>query len=341
MTKKILRWVLVVLASVIGLILLIVLAGPFALSLRPTPKTVRLLQTINLPGGLAPAFGDYLTISGNELYVAYTSRNQLVAINTQTNRVSGTIDGLTGIHGFAADPVSHLGFTSDGGEDKVGIIDLSTNHLLAKIPGGADPDAIILDRKNRLIYVADHAGKTATLVSPVTQKLIATIPLGGAAEFAEADPVSGYVYQNLEDTNETVVVDPTRRAVIARYKTAPGDGPTGLALDTKNHRIFVVCGNNTLIGLNEKDGRVVATVPIGSAVDGVGYDPGLERIYTSNALATMTVIQQATADQYHVLENVPTPFGGHTLAVDPATHRIYVGCPGLGRAQILVYEPVL
>jgi DNA-binding beta-propeller fold protein YncE len=339
--KKWLRLLGISLTSMAVVLVLIVFGLPLALSLRPAPKTVHLLQIIDLPGLSVVGFADYLTLSGQSLYVGYTSQNQLVTIDTQTSKVVTSIKGLAGVHGFAVDPSLNLGFTSDGKENKVGITDLSTNRLLAKVPGGIDPDAIIFDDKDQLIYAADHAGKTATLIDPVTRKIVTTIPLGGTAEFVEADPITGYVYQNLEDTNETVVVDPKRRAVIARYKTAPGDGPTGLALDTYNKRVFVVCGNNTLVVLDEKGGHRIASLPIGSGVDGVGYDPGLKRIYTANGLGTMTVVQQDTVDQYHVLENVPTPFGGHTLAVDPVTHRVYVGCAGFGSAKIAVYAPTL
>lgn len=321
-----------------GLLILLVFGLPLALSLRPAPKTVRLIQTIALPGHAAAVFGDYLTLSGRTLYLGGTSQNALIAVDTKANTVIGTVGGLAGIHGFAAAPEAHLGFASDGAEDKVGVIDLRTNTLLGKIPGGVNPDAIIYDAKDNLIYAADHAGKAATLIDPATRKVVGTVALGGVAEFAQADPVTGLVYQNLEDTSETVVVDPKRQAVVARWKTAPGEGPTGLTLDTANHRIFVVCGNKTLVVLDERDGHFIASLPIGSVVDGVGYDPGLKRLYTANALATMTVIQQDTPDAYHVLENAPTPFGGHTLAVDTETHRVYVASPGFGTGHISVYE---
>ena len=329
------------LTSLAVFMLLVAFGLPLALSLRPAPKTVRLVQTITLPGHAVAVFGDYLTLSGGTLFVGGTSQNTLIAVDTRTNAAVGIASGLAGIHGFAADPEVRLGFTSDGGEGKVGVVDLKTNALLGKIPGGVDPDAIIYDAKDKLIYAADHAGKTVTLIDPAAQKPAGTIPLGGTAEFAQADPLTGYVYQNLEDTSETIVVDPKRRAVIARYKTAPGDGPTGLALDTKNQRIFVVCGNSMLVVLDERDGHFIASLPIGSGVDGVGYDPGLKRLYTANAAATMTVVQQDTPDKYRVLENAPTPLGGHTLAVDPATHRVYVIGPGFGTAHVSVYEPIL
>jgi DNA-binding beta-propeller fold protein YncE len=88
--------------------------------------------------------------------------------------------------------------------------------------------------------------------------------------------------------------------------------------------------------LDTDTGAVVAVLPIGAGVDGAGYDPDLRRVYTANGIGTMTIIQQDSPDQYHVLENAPTHFGGHSLVVDPATHRVYVAYFG----SMAAYDPV-
>ena len=51
----------------------------------------------------------------------------------------------------------------------------------------------------------------------------------------------------------------------------------------------------------------------------------------------MTIIHQDTADQYSVMENVPTHRGGHALAIDPTTRRVYVT---YGGSEILVYDAI-
>jgi len=88
--------------------------------------------------------------------------------------------------------------------------------------------------------------------------------------------------------------------------------------------------------MNTETGAIVAVLPIGGGVDGAGYDPVLRRVYTANGIGTMTVIQQDSPDQYRVLENAPTHFGGHSLVVDLVTHRVYVAYFG----SIAAYDPV-
>jgi DNA-binding beta-propeller fold protein YncE len=257
-------------------------------------------------------------------------------VDTATNGAVATIDGLTRVHGIAIVADRNLGFASSSGDNVVGVFDLATNKLLQKIPGGDGPDAIIYDEQAHLVYVANHSGKTGTLIDPMNLKAVATIPLGGEPEYPQADPMTGMIYQNLEDTSELVVIDPAKQAVVKRYKLDPGEGPTGLALDAADHRLFSSTGNRKLIVLDTDTGAVVAVLPIGAGVDGAGYDPDLRRVYTANGIGTMTVIQQDSPDRYHVLENASTHFGGHSLVVDPATHRVYVAYFG----SMAAYDPV-
>jgi YVTN family beta-propeller protein len=324
--SRFLRFLLKVLATLVAVIVLAVLAFSIYLSTRPLGKTIKAAGTISVPVPfqIGRPFIDYMLVAGPRLYVGDASDRIVGVIDTASNQVIATISGLGRIHGVAIVPDRNLGFASSSGDNNVYVFDLATNNVLKAISAGDDPDAIIYDERARLIYVGDHDGKTATLIDPDAEKVVGTIALGGEPEYPQADPESGLIYQNLQDTSEVVVIDPRKQAVIKRYKIDPGTGPTGLALDAVNHRLFCTASNRKLIVLNTDTGNVVAVLPIGTGVDGAGYDPSLHRVYTANGLGTMTVIQQDSADQYRVIENAPTHFGGHSLVVDLATHRIYV-----------------
>jgi DNA-binding beta-propeller fold protein YncE len=336
--KKVAVYFLKALGGLIALILLAIFALNIYLSTRPAAKTIKAAGIVSIPTPfrVGRPFIDYMTISGARLYAGYASNGLVGVVDTATNGAVATIDGLTRVHGIAIVADRNLGFASSSGDNVVGVFDLATNKLLQKIPGGDGPDAIIYDEQAHLVYVANHSGKTGTLIDPMNLKAVATIPLGGEPEYPQADPMTGMIYQNLEDTSELVVIDPAKQAVVKRYKLDPGEGPTGLALDAADHRLFSSTGNRKLIVLDTDTGAVVAVLPIGAGVDGAGYDPDLRRVYTANGIGTMTIIQQDSPDQYHVLENAPTHFGGHSLVVDPATHRVYVAYFG----SMAAYDPV-
>jgi YVTN family beta-propeller protein len=336
--KKLAMFFLKALGGLVVLILVAIVALNIYLGARPAARTMKEAGIVSIPTPfhLRRPFIDYLTISGSRLYAGHASEGLVGVVDTATNQAVATIDGLTRVHGIAVVADRNLGFASSSGDNLVGVFDLNTKKLLQKIPAGDDPDAIIYDEQAHLVYVGNHDGKTGMLIDPATQKVVATIPLGGEPEYPQADPETGLIYQNLEDTSELVVIDPLKQAVVKRYKLDPGKGPTGLALDAAHHRLFSTAGNGKLIVMDAETGAIVAVLPIGAGVDGAGYDPALGRVYTANGIGTMTVIQQDSTDQYHVLENAPTHFGGHSLVVEPVTHRVYVAYFG----SIAAYDPV-
>src|SRR5262249_44750360 len=175
-------------------------------------KTVKLIATIHLPG--KGGFTDYLILSPetHRLYAGYRTENKLVVVDTETNTVVTSIGGLSKVCSVALVPESKLGFTSNRADDTVGVIDLTTNKLLRKLPGGHGPDAIIYNPAAKIVCVSDHEGRSITLIDVATEKG-RTIPLGGLAEYVQADPKTGIIYQNLEDTSEVVVTDPKKNAV--------------------------------------------------------------------------------------------------------------------------------
>ena len=333
---RVMRFLLKGLGALVGLMVICIIAFYIYLSTRPAPKTIKPVAIITPP---APSrfplrFIDYMFVSGPRLYAGYTSQGLVAVIDTATNQVVTEIGGLPRAHGIAV--ASGRGFASASGDDTVGVFDVGSNRLLKKLPGGADPDAIIYDEKAHLIYAADHDGKTGTLIDPDNMTVVGSVPLGGVAEYAQADPQTGVIYQNLQDISELVVIDPQKQTVIHRYNLGEGKNPSGLAYDAKNRRLFSTCDNKKLVVLNADTGEIIATLPIASGVDGAEYDPVLRRVYASGGTGSLTVIQQDSADSYRVLEDAPTHFGGHSVAVDPATHRIYVAYFG----SVAAYDPV-
>src|SRR5262249_1154576 len=104
------------------------------------------------------------------------------------------------------------------------------------------------------------------------------------------------------------------------------------------HRLFSGCRSGVMAVSDYQAGKIVATVPIGSGVDGAGFDAARGDAFASNADGTLTVIHQDSPDQYHVAETVQTSVGSRNMGLDPANHRIFVaaakfGAPPSGRGR--------
>jgi DNA-binding beta-propeller fold protein YncE len=273
---------------------------------------------------------DLLTVEpdAHHLFVARSTRVQV--IDLERDSLVGEIADTPGVHGVALVPEFGRGFTSNGRDSSVTVFDLRTLAVIArvKVPG-RNPDAIVYDPASMRVFAFNGGSASATAIDAATHQVVGTVPLDGKPELAVADG-RGRMYVNLEDSSAVACFDTHTLQVLARWPLAPGEGPTGLAMDREHRRLFAGCGNRRLVVLDADSGRRVADLPIGGGVDGVAFDPWLRRVLTSNGEGTLTVIQVDTPDHYVPLGDVPTQRGARTLALDEISHRVYTATAQFG-----------
>lgn len=268
---------------------------------------------------------DYLSIDkiNRRLYVSHGTAVNVIDLDTE--QPVGVISGMKGVHGIAIVNKSNLGFISDGRANAVVAFDLKTLAIVKTIPVDAKgPDGIIYDPYSDRVFSFNGESNNTSVVDPNTLAQVGTVALGGGPEFAVSDG-KGLIYNNLEDKNSLVVIDTKALKVVNNYPLAPCGGPTGIALDAANNRIFSVCRQNK--GMSVVDiatGKVVTTVPIGAGVDAVIYDEARKLVFCSNGDGTTTIIKQETADQYSVIQTLQTQNRAKTMAFDNKTNKIYL-----------------
>jgi DNA-binding beta-propeller fold protein YncE len=269
-------------------------------------------------------FWDALTVdsAAQRLYVAHATR--VVVIDLASDQVLGEVTNTPGVHDIAIAPKLGRGFSSNGREAKVSIFDLKTLQTLSKVDTGPSPDAILFEPGQNEVYAFNGRGRSATVIAADSGKVVTTIPLGGKPEFAEADPESNRVFDNLEDKSEVAAIDTKTHQVVNRWPSAPGKEASGIALDAKDHRLFLGCDNQLMIMMDSVSGKVLATVPIGEGVDGAAFDPGTQLAFASCGRSATVTIAHENADKFTIVQVLKTEPGARTMALDPATHKIYL-----------------
>ncbi len=277
---------------------------------------------------------DYLTVDAEDRLLYVTHGDQVEVVNVDRGAKEDPIVGLSGTHGVVLVPSANRGFITNGRTNTLVVFDRRTHQKVGEIKTGTNPDAILYDSSTNRIFTFNGKSMDATAVDMGTQKVAGTVALGGKPERAVSDG-QGTLFVNVESTDEIVAFDARGLKILHRWKLSPGQEPTGLALDEKNHRLFSVCSNKLLVVMNSDTGAVVTTVPIGAGSDGVKFDPGTGLIFSSNGDGTLTVIHEDAPDQYHVEETVPTARGARTLDVDLTTHHVFVSTYGTGAFIVL------
>lgn len=288
----------------------------------------RVLQRLS-PGG--DGGWDYPSVDA-ATHLLYLSRADHVSVvDTASGKEVASIGDTPGVHGIALAPELGRGYISSGKADTVKVFDLKSRAILATVATGAGPDAIVYEPATQRVFAFNGHGHSATVIDARTNAVVATIALGGKPEFARADG-RGQVFVNIEDTAELAVLDAKAAALKARWPLPHCEEPSGLAFDAAHRRSFSTCGNKVLAVLDVDSGQSVAGVPIGSGVDGAEFDPATQNIYSANGEGTLTVVHQQSADRYQVLQTLPTQRGARTIALDSASHRLYLPTAEFGPA---------
>jgi YVTN family beta-propeller protein len=267
---------------------------------------------------------DILTIdsTASRLYLSHATK--VVVVDLNKNAVAGEIADTPGVHAFVPVPELQRGFSSNGKESKSSVVDLKSLTTISKIDTGESPDALVYDSKHGEVYIFNHRGSSVTVIDAKTSKVAATISLDGGPEFAAVDPTANRVYVNIEDKSEVAAIDTAKHEVVAHWPLAPGEEPSGIALDAAHHRLFSTCHNKMMTMLDTQSGKVVGTAPIGAGVDGAAFDDSTQLVFASCGEGVTTILKEETPQKLTVVQTLKTERGARTMALDPKTHRIYL-----------------
>jgi DNA-binding beta-propeller fold protein YncE len=266
---------------------------------------------------------DYLTVDSANHRIFISRATHVLVVDSETGKQIGDIPNTNGVHGIALVPKYGKGFISNGRAGTITIFDLKTLKATGEAKAGTNPDAIMYDPASHRVFAFNGRSQDATVIDAEKGTVAGTIPLGGRPEFGVSNG-KGKVFVNLEDKSEIVAIDAQKMTVLSHWSLAPCEEPSGLAIDQKNSRLFSVCSNKMMAAVNADSGKLITTVPTGNGTDAAGFDPDRRLVFSSNGEGTLTIIHQDSPDKYSVVQNVETARGARTMALDPATHKVYL-----------------
>ncbi|HVB37857.1 MAG TPA: hypothetical protein VND92_04935 [Vicinamibacterales bacterium] len=292
------------------------------------PSGYHLVKTIPIPGD---SFWDYMKFDPATRRLFVSHGTHVVVLDPDSGRIVGTIPDTPGVHGIVLAHEFNRGFITAGQAAKLIIFDLKTLKVIGSAPTDKDCDGVVYDPVSKRVFTMNGDSHSSTVVDAKTGKVVGTIALGGGPEFPAADG-KGHVYVNLETTSEELEIDAHSLKILHRWPMAPGQSPSGLAMDEAHRLLFAGCRNRMMAIINADTGKVIATPAIGPGVDATRFDPGTQDAFASNGGdGTLTVIHEDSPTTFHIVENVKTEQGARTMALDPTTHEVFLATAKLER----------
>lgn len=304
--------------------------------------SLQFLHFVDLPAHVKPGGFDHASVHGakGKLYVAHTINDALDVIDCVSDQYLHSIPGLEGVAGALVNEEQNLVFTSNRGENTVGIFSVGDEQSLDKIAVGYRPNGLSYDPQRGLLLAAnvgnpDIPGSfTLSMVDVQQKKMVYAIPSPGRTRWTIYDAKTDAFYINISDPAQIVVVDATQPDRVARALAIPASGPHGLDLDSENRRLFCACDAGKLLVIDMATGSIKGEADLSGTPDVIFYNPALHHLYV--AVGDPGVIDVFDNTTLTRIETVSTEKGAHTLANDAQRNKVYAFLPQTHRAA--VYE---
>jgi YVTN family beta-propeller protein len=307
--------------------------------------------------GATSEYFDYITTDTAARRVYLGRGTEVQVIDADNGKLLGRITGFERQHGVAIAHPFNRGFITDGGAGTVTIFDLRTLKRIRTVTARSDADCVVYDPVSRRIFTMNGDPHSSTVIDARTGKVVKTIPLGGAPEFAVADG-RGMIYANLASANQIVAIDTRTMTIKSRWSSAPAGEPTAMAIDPVHRRLFSAGRNPALLDILDADtGKVIQSFPITDGVDAARYYPATRDVFVSTFAGRLHIFHESSPNSFTALPAVSTEMGAKTMGLDLKTHNVFVdtadftptppGATGrarrpravLGTYRVLVYGP--
>jgi DNA-binding beta-propeller fold protein YncE len=257
------------------------------------------------------------------LFVAHLGDSQVIAFDTRTSRVVGTVGNIASVHGVLAIPELGRVYATATGTKEVVAIDMATLAITARLPTGVFPNGMAYAPEVHKLYVSDQSAGALMVVDVRSNTTVATIPLGGDVGNTQYDPDSKHIFVNVQTQGRLAEIDPATDKVVTLIDVPGARRNHGLLIDPEDRLAFIACqDNDTLLALDMRTMHPVSSFRLGGGPDVLAYDPGFHLLYVAGEAGVLSLFRIGTGAVAKIGEGYAGP-DAHVVAVDPATHRSY------------------
>jgi len=303
---------------------------------------LRLIAEIALPPHAGKGGFDHAAYHAKsaQLFVAHTANDSLEIIDCASDRHIGSIEGLKGVAGTLVSDERNLIFSSNRGENTIGIFSPDSFTDAQIVPVGIRPNGLAFDPERGILLAANVGDSaipssfTVSLVNVNTNAKIAHIQVPGRTRWAIFDPKSAMFFVNVGDPACIVCISSEAPGKIARTFEIPATGPHGLDMDFAARTLFCACDSGDLISLDADRGTILSRAPLAGTPDVIFFNRALKRLYVTTG--DPGVIEVFDTSNLKLLEAIKTEKGAHTIGYDRDRNKVYAFLPASCKA--LVYQ---
>ena len=322
------RWCRVILVAVLA-----VFGGRASAQVaRRTPEW-RVVADVPLPGQAARFDYQSFDSAAGLLWIAHMGAGEVLAFDVRARRVAARVRDMPGVTGVRAVPALQRVFASLSAARAVAVLDSRDGRVLARVSGGRFPDGLAYVPEAKKLFVSDESGRQELVIDVPSCTARRPIAAGGEVGNTQYDSADGRVWIAVQTRDELAAIDPFTDSIVERVPVPGIRHPHGFLLDPE-HGLAYVTGEAGMVGvLSLRTRKISHLYPVGDEPDVLAMDPALHRLFVASESGVISAFE-ARGDSLLPLPGYRAPHA-HSVAVDPATHLVYVPLENLGGKPVL------
>jgi YVTN family beta-propeller protein len=173
-----------------------------------------------------------------------------------------------------------------------------------------------------MAYIANFDSGNVSVIDTSTNKVVATIAVGGTPYSVAVNSTGTRVYM---DCNGSIcIIDTSTNSVIAKIPLPAGRawGWGEVAIDSTNTLLYMTCGDSICVMNFKTNKEVGSPIPVGKAPNTIALNPSNTRIYVTNTQShDVSVIDTTNNSTVATIKVGMHPFGAE---ITPDGSKLYV-----------------
>jgi DNA-binding beta-propeller fold protein YncE len=284
---------------------------------------------------------DFLRVdsANHRLLLAHTGNKSLDVVDLNTKKLLKSVP--TGAaQDSAVDAKNGRYYVAVSTPPRMAIVDSTKLEMVGEVPLKGPADLLNFNPQNGRAYICNDEVPELYVIDPNTKRIEATITFTGKGmEDLTFDERFTRLFQVVKDANVVSVVEVSSNKILESWPTMPAASPHGMALIPATDRLLVAGGNGKLVMLSSSTGKVLASADIAPRVDEMAYDPDLHMAYCASGQGQISVIK-VDGETMAKHADVPSATGCHSIALDPATHTVWIAYAKGEQSYAQSFQPV-
>jgi len=285
-----------------------------------------------------------LDSEAHRLYIPRT--NRVMVVDTESGKLEGEVQGIKNSRAITLDDSGRYGYVTDPTDGTAGflrIFDRSSLALVASVPTGLVPAAVVFDAASKQVLAFNSHSHSVTVVDSGTRAVVATIPLPARPGAAVGDG-RGHAFVALPAAGEIVRIDAMTNAVTATWALGPCTGPAQLAIDSVHDQLLTTCEDHKLAAVDMETGAMNEVGDAPANPGDMGFDRKHGWLLIADAGGMLTVLTRDAHGNFSALQRLPTAQGARTMIFDPERDKGYLVSSKFGQnvataSEELRYRP--